>query len=160
MNTRKRFERHLRSAPQPAAPDGLLNRLKEDVAAAKVQVRRSAIRSWFAPAGSVSLRRIAAAAAIAIAVMLPLSYGAVKAIKCFTISGTRIVVKNSDNINNEEDARKALEEFGDLYRKGEATEIKPGVWKVTLSSGEEFAYAGRNPELVGLPDVNEKRPVE
>ena len=31
-----------------------------------------------------------------------------------------------------------------------AKEVKPGVWVVTLSNGEEFAYSGNNPEWAGL----------
>jgi len=97
-----------------------------------------------------------AAVAIVVIVMLSLSYGATKIIKYFTIDGMTLVVKNSNNINNEEDARKAVEEFGKLYRAGKAREVKPGVWVVTLSNGEEFAYGGNNPELVGLPEAEKK----
>jgi len=86
MNTQKKIEQCLRIAPKPAALDGLLNRLQEDVAAVEIKKRVTAIRRWFAPAGgSISPWRVAAAAAIAIVVLLPLSYGATKVIKRFIV---------------------------------------------------------------------------
>ena len=82
MNTQKKIEQSLKSAPKPAAPDGLLNRLQEDVAAGEIKKRVTVIRRWFAPTGErISLRRVTAAAAIAIVVLLPLSYGATKTVK-------------------------------------------------------------------------------
>ena len=88
MNTEKKIEQCLRAAPKPPAPDGLLDKLQADVPAQKVKTHRSSLRRWFAPTGrSISPWRVAAAAAIAIAVLLPLSYGATKLIKRFiTIS--------------------------------------------------------------------------
>jgi hypothetical protein len=155
MNTKKKIEQHLRAAPKPLAPDVLLDKLQADVSAQDIKTQRSSLRRWFAPTSwSISPWRLAAAAAIAIAVLLPLSYGAAKVIRHFKVGETIIVVKNSDKINNEKEAQKALEEFGKLYREGKAKEIKPGVWVVTLSSGEEFAFAGPHPELVGLPDAD------
>jgi Tol biopolymer transport system component len=86
MNTEKKIEQCLRAAPNPPVPDGLLNKLQEDVALVEVKTKQSALRRWFAPAGgSISLLRVAAAAAIAVAVLLPLSYGATKLIKRFII---------------------------------------------------------------------------
>jgi len=96
------------------------------------------------------MTKFAAAAVISMVVLLPLAYGATKIIKHFLIDGVNIVVKDSDKINTEQDARNALLEFGELYREGKAKEVKPGVWVVTLSNGEEFAYSGDNPGLVGL----------
>ena len=82
MNTQKKIEQCLRAAPKPAAPDGLLKRLQEDIAAGEITKRVTVIRRWFAPAGdSISLWRVAAAAVIAIAVLLPLSFGATKVVK-------------------------------------------------------------------------------
>lgn len=172
MNTKKKIEQYLHIAPKPSAPENLLNRLKENVAVTEVKTRSSAIRKWFAPTGeSISLRRVACAAMIAIIVMLPLTYGAVKVIKYFTISefnfvypednmvysvGTTIAAKGDNtNIDTEEDAKKAVEEFSKLYKEGKAKEIEPGVWVVTLSNGEEFAFGG-DPELIGLPDAEKK----
>jgi len=84
MNTQKKIEQCLKAAPKPPAPDGLLNKLQEDVALGEVKTKQSALRRWFAPAGgSISPWRVAAAIAIAIAVLLPLSYGATKLIKRF-----------------------------------------------------------------------------
>ncbi len=88
MNTQKKIEQCLKAAPKPPAPDGLLDKLQADVSARDIKTHRSSLRRWFAPAGErISLWRVAAAAAIAIAVLLPLSYGATKLIKRFiTIS--------------------------------------------------------------------------
>ena len=95
-----------------------------------------------------------AAVIIGIVVFLPLAYGATKIVKHFLINGVTITVKNSDN-NTEQDARDSIQYFGELYRKGKAKEVKPGVWVVVLPNGEEFAYSGRNPELVGLSQNDE-----
>ena len=151
MNTKKKIEEYLHAAPKPQAPKNLLNRLENDVSSTKFNVNRSSIHRWFTPTGErVSLIRVAAAAIIGIAVLLPLAYGSTKIIKHFIIDDMRIVVKNSDKINTEEDARNAIQEFGKLYREGKAKEVKSGVWVVTLSNGEEFAYSGDNPEWAGL----------
>jgi hypothetical protein len=156
MKTKEKIEECLRAAPKPRGPQNLADRLEEDACAARFEMARSPIRTWFAPAGErVSLLRVAAAAIVGIAAMLPLAYGATKVIKYFTVDGVKIIVKNSDIINKEEDARNALEEFGRLYREGKARQVKPGVWVVTLSNGEEFAYSGRNPERAGLPPTQE-----
>lgn len=165
MNTKKKIERCLRIAPKPPASGGLLDRLRQDFSATEIKARSSAIRKWFAPTDdSISLWRVAAAAAIVIAVMLPLSYGAVKVIKYFTVQltfeypednwgysvGERLSAKGDTDIDTMEDVRRTYEEFRKLYKEGKAEEIEPGVWVVTLSNGEEFAYAGRNPESAGL----------
>ena len=79
MNTQKRIERCLKAAPKPPAQDGLLDKLQKDVALGEIKTRRSALRRWFVPTGGrISLWRVAAAAIIAIAILLPLSYGAAK----------------------------------------------------------------------------------
>ena len=66
------------------------------------------------------------------------------------IDGIGITVKNSGKISTEQDVRNDIQEFSKLYREGKAKEVKPGVWVVTLSNGEEFAYGGNNPESAGL----------
>jgi len=84
MNTQKKIEQCLKAAPKPPAPDGLLDKLQADVSVQDIKTRRSALRRWFAPTGGqISAWRVAAAAAIAVAVLLPLSYGATKLIKHF-----------------------------------------------------------------------------
>ncbi|MHC4682179.1 MAG: hypothetical protein ACYTEK_26240 [Planctomycetota bacterium] len=51
----------------------------------QIATHRSSLRRWFAPTGrSISPWRVVAAAAVAIMVLLPLSYGATKLIKRFT----------------------------------------------------------------------------
>jgi Tol biopolymer transport system component len=84
MNMQKKIEQYLRTAPKPPAPDGLLDKLQADVSVQDIKTYRSSLHRWFAPTGqSISSWRVAAAAAIAIAVLLPLSYGATKLIKRF-----------------------------------------------------------------------------
>jgi len=97
MNTQKKIEQCLRAAPKPSAPDGLLDKLQADVSARDIKTHRSALRRWFAPTGrSISPWRVAAAAAIAIAVLLPLSYGATKLIKRFITISQLSAIKEVD----------------------------------------------------------------
>ena len=82
MNTEKEIEQCLKAAPKATAQDGLLDKLQKDIAIGDIKTRRSALRRWFAPTGgSISPWRVAAAAAIAILVLLPLTYGATQIIK-------------------------------------------------------------------------------
>jgi Tol biopolymer transport system component len=97
MNTEKRIEQCLKAAPKPPAPDGLLDKLEADVSVQDIKTHRSSLRRWFAPAGrSISPWRVAAAAAIAIAVLLPLSYGATKLIKRFISISQLSAIKKVD----------------------------------------------------------------
>jgi hypothetical protein len=114
----------------------------------------------------ISKRVKMAAAVVALAVLLPVSYAAVEAVvKYFTISQDRVSFEVQEpnyaagfaasrsisiggtNIATEEEARARLAEFRRLYREGKAKEIQSGVWQVTLSNGELFSYAG-DPERV------------
>ena len=172
MNTQKKIEKYLKIAPKPPAPDDLLDKLQKDVALGEVKTPRSALRRWFAPTGrSISPWRVAAAAAIAIAVLLPLSYGATKVVKKYFVTfeaefeypedntvyrTIQTTVMAGDDIKSEEDAKKVLEEFGRLYREGKAEEIRPGVWQVVLSNGEKFNYGG-DPEILGLSEAERKK---
>jgi len=170
MNTEKKIEQCLRAAPKPPAPDGLLDKLQADVSARDIKIRWSALRRWFAPAGgSISPWRVAAAAAIAIAVLLPLSYGATKTvkriIKTFEVKfeypegggvyGVGGGIGSSDPNFTEEDARKAEREFYELYKQGKAEEVEPGFWVATLSNGKGFGYGG-DPEMLGLSEAERK----
>jgi Tol biopolymer transport system component len=84
MNTREKIEQLLRAAPKPPVPAGLINKLREDVHLESVETPGSALRRFFAPSGErISQWRVAAAAAIAVAILLPLSYGATKLIRRF-----------------------------------------------------------------------------
>ncbi len=169
MNTEDKIEKCLKSAPKPATPDGLLNRLQEDVAAGEIQKHVTVIRRWFAPAGG-PISRWRVAAAIAIMVLLPLSYGATKTVKhiiktfeakfeypednvIYGVKGG--IFSSDDNMQTEEDARKAQEEFYQLYKEGKAEEVEPGVWVATLSNGDRFAYGG-DPELLGLSEAERR----
>ena len=165
MNAQREIEQYLNVAPKPLAPNGLLDRLQADVSLGPTQARRSALRRWFSPAGErISLRRVAAAAAIAIAVLLPLSFGATKIVKKYfitfeakfeypednTVYGVTQAV-TGDNVKSEEDAKRITEEFVALYREGKAEEISPGIWTVTRSNGEKFGIGG-DPRVLGLSD--------
>lgn len=84
MTAEERIEQCLRAAPRPPAPAGLVNKLRNDVSLREVGTRESALRRLFAPSGErISPWRVAAAAVIAVAVLLPLSYGATKWIQRF-----------------------------------------------------------------------------
>jgi hypothetical protein len=170
MNTEKRIEQCLRAAPKPSVPDGLLNRLQEDVTTGKLKKRVTVLRRWLAPAGgSISLWRVAAAAVIAMAVLLPLSYGATKAVQHFIIEATfeypqddggvhvyamRGGFASSDPDATEEDARKAQQEFYELYKQGKAKEVEPDFWFAILSNGQGFGM--RNPEMLGLSEAEQE----
>jgi len=172
MNNKKKIEQCLRAAPKPAAPDSLLNRLQEDVAAGEIKKRDTVIRRWFAPAGgSISPWRVAAAAAIAIAVLLPLSYGATKTVKRIiktfeaefvypqddgSVHGYKVgsAIGSNDPNFTEEDALKNQREFYELYKQGKAEEIEPGFWFAILSNGKGFGT--RNPEMLGLSEAERK----
>ncbi|MHC4498397.1 MAG: TolB family protein [Planctomycetota bacterium] len=95
MITKKNIEQYLKDVPRPSAPDSLLEKLQADVSVRENQARQSVLRRSFAPAGQISLRRIAAGIVIAILVLLPLSYGATKLIKRFiTISQLSVIEPN------------------------------------------------------------------
>lgn len=169
MNMQNKIEHCLKSAPKPPTPIGLLDKLQRDVTVGEVRAQRSALQRIFAPSGKrISAWRVAAAAAIAVAVLIPLSYGASKVIRYFTTfeaefkysdttgyKFSRTVSSSDDSIRSEEDARKAELEFYGLYMEGKAEEVKPRVWVATLSNGEEFAFAG-NPESLGLSETEHK----
>jgi len=165
MNTEKRIEQCLKAAPKPSAPDALLGKLRKDITLGEMKARHSVLRKWLAPAGgSISLWRVAAAAVIAIAVLLPLSYGATKAVKHFILfeatfeypqddgamHGVKVggAIGSNDPDFTEEDARKDQREFYELYKQGKAKEIEPGFWVATLSNGHGFGT--RDPEMLGL----------
>ncbi len=172
MNTQKKIDKYLKAAPKPPAPDGLLDKLQADVSAQDIKTHRSALRRWFAPAGGrISLWRVAAAAVVAIAVLLPLSYGATKTVKRIIktfeakfeypqddggvhVYGVGSGIGSSDPNFTEEDAREAQREFYELYKQGKAEEVEPGFWFAILSNGKGFGT--RNPEMLGLSEAERK----
>jgi hypothetical protein len=112
--------------------------------------------------------RIAAAAVIALAVLLPVSYAAVEAVKHFIVSEDKVSFEYPDpnggvtsylygrtisvtgtDIANDEQARARVEEFRQLYLAGKAVEVKPGVWVATLADGTKFGYGGSDPARAG-----------
>ncbi|MFC1603696.1 hypothetical protein ACFL5F_01590 [Planctomycetota bacterium] len=166
MNTQKRIERCLRAAPKPPAQDRLLDKLQKDVALGEIKTRRSALQRLFVPTGGpISLRRIAMAASIAIVILLPLSYGAVKVMKYFTVFEAKFdypedntvysvgVSIGSNSAHGIEEAIEKQKEFYQLYKEGKAEENEPGLWIATLSDGEEFAYSG-DPDVLGLSETD------
>ena len=164
MNSHKRIEKCLRAAPKPAASDGLMDKLQQDVVRRDFRLRGSTLRKWFAPFdGRILIRRVAAAAAIAIACLVPLSYGAGKIIKFvveeFTVmygfadeDGKHISAYSfnptvkGDCINNKEDARQAEKEVLQLIKAGKAEEVSSGEYKAILSNGGEVRY-----DTLGIP---------
>ncbi len=113
--------------------------------------------------------KMAVAAVIALAILLPVGYGAIQAAKrYFTVSEGQVTLEYADpnggttsyvygrsvsvtgtDIENEDQARARLEEFRQLYLAGKAVEVKPGIWKVTLADGTQFAYGGGDPARAG-----------
>ncbi len=172
MNMQKKIEKCLKSAPKPATPEGLLDKLQADVSAQDIKTQRSPLRRWFAPAGgSISPWRVAAAAAIAIAVLLPLSYGATKTVKRIiktfeaefvypqddgSVHGYKVgsAIGSNDPNFTEEDALKNQREFYELYKQGKAKEVEPGFWFAILSNGQGFGT--RDPEMLGLSEAERK----
>jgi hypothetical protein len=166
MNTQKRLERYLRAAPKPPAPDGLLNRLKKDITPDEVKTRHSALRRWLIPAGgSISSWRVADTVAIAIVVLLSLSYGASRIIRIYhfelgsrwvnedgSITATQTSVTLSGDFTDEEEAKRIWEETRELKKAGkyERTFLKEieinGVkrriytYRYTLSNGRVMAF--------------------
>ena len=120
--------------------------------------------------------KFAAVAAMAVAIMLPVSYGAVKAIRKLFVTRdqvtfeypqpdgkeaasyvfTRTLAVPGADAADREKARVRLEEFFQLYREGKAKEVEPGVWQATLADGEEFAYRG-DPEKGGVEFTEEEK---
>lgn len=173
MNTEDKIRKCLKSAPKPAAPDGLLNRLQEDVAAGQIKKRVTVIHRLFAPTGgSISPWRVAVAAIVAIAFLLPLSYGATKTVKrimktfeakfeypqedgTVKVYGVGAGIGSNDPNFSEEQASRAEREFYELYKQGKVEEIEPGRWVATLSDGSRFG-TNIDPEMLGLSDADRK----
>ncbi|MFB0552025.1 MAG: hypothetical protein ACETWQ_01820 [Phycisphaerae bacterium] len=184
MNTQKKIEKCLKSAPKPATPDGLLNRLQEDVAAGEIKKRVTVIRRWFAPANdSISPWRVAATVAIAILLLMPLSYGATKLVeKCYITFKATFIYPEPEDITeseggyegrvagygvmggfsgsadlSEKEAMEMAEEIRKLCAEGKAEEVEPGVWMVTLSNGKKIHFGGADPEFMALTDVEKNK---
>jgi len=132
MNTQKRIDNYLRAAPKPAVPDGLSNKLCQEVPVEGTKMQPSALRRWFAPTGeAVSPWRVVAAATIAIAVLLPLTYGASKIFRIYhfelesrranedgSITATKTSVTLSGDFADEEEAKRIWEETRELKKAG------------------------------------------
>jgi hypothetical protein len=176
MNTQKKIEQCLRAAPRPPAPDGLLDRLQADVPAQDIKIQQPSLRRWFAPTGrQISPWRVAAAAAIAIACLVPLSYGAAKIIKFVVEEFTVMYGVDDENakyitayafnptvkgdcINNKEEAKQAEKEILQLIKEGKAEQINPSEYKAILSNGGEVIYdtLGIPIEILGSENRKEK----
>jgi len=99
MIKEKKIEQYLRTAPKPPTPEGLRNKLRENMALIAGKRCGSIIRRWFAPTdGSISPWRVAAAAAIATMILLPLSYAGGKIVKTYIFTeGPKVeVIENED----------------------------------------------------------------
>jgi hypothetical protein len=170
MKDRSKFEDMVRKDLDVRASDRTYDRLREAVLNARGRSRtaESAATRIIKCRTIVKdpVARLAAAAVIALAVLLPAGYAAVEAVvRYFTISEDRVAFEIQEpnhavgfaarrgisvggtNIATEAEARAGLEEFYRLHRAGKAQEIQPGLWQVTLANGELFKYKG-NPEWV------------
>lgn len=186
MSTKKKIEQYLRTAPKLPTPDGLLNRLKEDVASTEVKTHGSAIRRWFAPSGkSMSFWRVAAAVAIAIVVLLPLSYGATKIIRTYifeektetmqtnkdgsvTVTVTATKTGLSGDYANREEAKKEYDEISALRKAGKYEKTLKKEWvkngtkirlykvRYTLSNGKVITM--NESEAASATDENKQQP--
>jgi len=173
MNTEDKIKKCLKAAPKLPIPDGLLDKLQADVSAQDIKTHRSSLRRWFASAnGSILPWRVAAAAVIAIAVLLPLSFGATKVVKKYFTTfeakfeyphdgggvhayGVGSGIGSSDPNFTEEDAHKAEREVYELYKQGKAKEVEPGIWEATLSDGSRIG-GNIDPELFGRSEAEQK----
>jgi hypothetical protein len=162
MNIEEKIEQYLKDAPKPPAPNDLIEKLQADVSAGDIKTQRSAFRRWFAPSGdSISPWRVATAAAVTIAVLIPLSYGAAKIVEKFMTEefmvtytydydetdGKKEVMAylfrptvKGPSINSEEDAKQAEKEILKLIKEGKVEQISPGEYRAVLSNGEEVIY--------------------
>jgi len=186
MNTKKKIEQYLHAAPNPSAPDGLLNKLKDDVTATEIKTHRSAIRRWFAPDGQrVSLWRLTCAAVIAIAVMLPLSYGATKIIRTYvfeeetetiqtnkdgsvTVTVTATTTGLSGDYANRKEAKKEYDEISALRKAGKYEKTLKKEWvkngtkirlykvRYTLSNGKVITM--NESEAASATDEDKQQP--
>ena len=83
---------------------------------------------------NVRRMKIAAAALIAVAMLLPLSYGAARIVRSFRVERVGVVkMKATGGVDNE-----AVEYAKRLIREGKAKEISPGVYGVILPNGKKF----------------------
>ncbi len=173
MSKKRKIEHILRDAPSFSAPEGLLEKLQEDVSVSDSEKHRSILRDWFAPSGQfVSRRRVACAAAIGFFILLPLTYAAGRIVKrIFVVQEFHITYSDdngmytygvsthiaSDTITTKDEARKAHKEMLRLIKEGKAEEISPGVYKGTLSNGEEFCFATEESLEIDLAQNREER---
>jgi hypothetical protein len=80
--------------------------------------------------------KITVIAIIALAVLLPLSYGAAKIIQSYRVERTATIKVKAAEGFDEKKAQEALEYAKKVIEKGEAEEIRPGIYRVTLPDGE------------------------
>jgi hypothetical protein len=135
---------------------------------------RSVLRNWFAPhGGSISLRRVACAAGLALACLVPLGFGAAEVIRRFVLREYRLVYEQTtvrpadnnmitttvtattygghfsvtgDGIKSDEDAKQAEKEMIAWIKEGKAEEVRRGRYKAVLPRWGEVVY-----ETGGLP---------
>lgn len=166
------------SRPKATAPDGLLDKLQADLSTWDIKTHRSPLRRWLAPSGErISLRRVIAAAAIAIMVLLPLTYGATRIIKFvveeFTVTygvddeHAKYITAHAFNptirgdcINSKEDAKQAEKEILQLIKEGKADKISLGEYKAILSNGGEVLYDTKGVPIEILLSENRKEKIK
>ena len=166
MNSEKKIEQYLNVAPKPTAPDGLLNKLQNDITSGRMKRQPSFLHKWLAPAGGpISAWRVAAMATIAVMVLIPLTYAGGKVIKTYVLKETIVVVEEvetddssvtrietlsvvavaSDQLNEEEkremeELKKAGKFEKEFVKDWTEKDMTFRLYKVsyTLSSGKVF----------------------
>ena len=174
MDENRKIERVLRRVPDIAVPEKLSERLKANVRLPEAKRNRAVLRQWFARGdGGISLRRVACAAALAVACMLPLGFGATRMFRWFLVhqgpyghekvnveradkkTATQIATVTTyrddsfvtgENIRSAEDAQQAEREMIELIKEGQAQDVGGGVFRAILPAWGEVIY-----ETHGLP---------
>ena len=126
MNTEKKIEQSLRAAPKPPAPDGLLKNLQDNITLEEGKHSDNIIRRFLSPAGGqVSLWRVAAVAAVAAMVLLPLTYAGGKVIKSYfvKVEVTETIENNGSSITKVGTASAKMNEPGYQPNEEEVKEI-------------------------------------
>ena len=97
--------------------------------------------------------RIVIAALVAIAIGLPLSYGAVKGVKKIVhrFTWSRTIVSSSGDLP-EQEMKGIVEEAKKLIDEGKAKEVSPGVYEVTLPGNKKVKMAIRTSDGSEMPE--------
>ena len=84
---------------------------------------------------NVKMMRIAAVVVIALVILLPLSYGAVKVYRNYSIKRTGTIREEKIKAVNREEAQNILEQAKQLIKEGKTEEVRPGYVRAVLPDG-------------------------